>query len=600
MFVTVSNSVFVTSADLNRVVMWSSDAILPPNILSVTLSQPKGLFVASTGTIYVDNGLIYGKVETWTSNATNSTNTFNVSGSCFALFLVNSNTLYCSLGILHKVVNISLSNLATTPVLVAGTGVNGSSPDTVSNPNGIFVNPALDLYVADSGNNRIQMFPYGNPNAITVAGNGATGTISLNQPRAIILDALDVLFIADTMNHRIVASGSGGFRCILGCGGTAGSSGNELITPVSLSFDRDGNLFVVDQGNARLQKFDMQNIACRKLVFSLRIISVELDISLFLNCSFAIEVSYNRPRFSRCAMWSQDAITVADDGTIGNQVLGIFVNTNSTLYVAARNIMRVQAWLEGSSSPTRNIPADIGNSRSILATINGDIYADNGYGNKSVNKWTTNDSIPTIAMTVSTSCYGLFVDTLNNLYCSEDDAHQVVKKSLNKVNGDTVVVAGNGTAGTAMNMLDRPWGMVVDFNKTLYVADCNNHRVQQFSFGQRNGTTVVGTDAPGTITLNSPGGLVQDADGYLFIADYGDNRIVGSGPNGFRCIAGCTGMSGPASTQLFNPYSLSFDNHGNLFVADKSNNRIQKFLLSSNSCGESFRVRCSPVRDHSH
>ena len=266
MFVTVNNSVFVTSADLNRVVMLSSDPMLPPNILLGTLNHPKGLFVASTGTIYVDNGLIHGRVETWTSNATNSTNTFNVSSSCFALFLVDSDTLYCSLGSFHQVVNISLNSPATTSVVVAGTGVSGSSPNMLNNPCGIFVNPALDLYVADSGNNRIQMFPYGNPNAITVAGNGAPGTISLNQPWAVILDALDALFIADTMNHRIVASGSGGFRCILECGGTAGSSGNELNSPVSLSFDRGGNLFVVDQGNARIQKFDMQVVTCRKLI----------------------------------------------------------------------------------------------------------------------------------------------------------------------------------------------------------------------------------------------------------------------------------------------------------------------------------------------
>ena len=62
-FVTVNNSVFVTSTDLNRIVVWSSASILPTRILSGTLNQPKGLFVASTGTIYVDNGLINGRVE---------------------------------------------------------------------------------------------------------------------------------------------------------------------------------------------------------------------------------------------------------------------------------------------------------------------------------------------------------------------------------------------------------------------------------------------------------------------------------------------------------------------------------------------------------
>ena len=264
MFVTVNNSVFVTSADLNQIVMWSSSQRSLPNILSGTLTHPKGLFVASTGTIYVDNGFLYGRVEKWTANRTNPTSSWNVTGSCLALFLVDSNTLYCSLGSLHRVVNISLSNLLTTPVLVAGTGLNGSSPDMVSNPCGIFVNPTLDLYVADSGNNRIQMFTYSNPNATTVAGNGAPGTISLNQPWAVILDALDVLFIADTMNHRIVASGPVGFRCIVGCGGTAGSLANELNSPVSLSFDRDANLLVVDQGNARVQTFTVATHSCRK------------------------------------------------------------------------------------------------------------------------------------------------------------------------------------------------------------------------------------------------------------------------------------------------------------------------------------------------
>ena len=270
--------------------------------------------------------------------------------------------------------------------------------------------------------------------------------------------------------------------------------------------------------------------------------------------------------------------------------MGAFVNTDNTLYVAARNIQRVQAWLEGSASPTRNIAASIVNSRSIFATINGDIYADNGYGNKSVNKWTMNDSIPTIAMTVSESCLSLFVDILNNLYCSQETPHRVVKTSLNKVKNGNVVVAGNGTEGNAANLLSSPRGMVVHFNMTLYVADQNNHRVQRFPYGEAYGTTVVGTDAPGTITLNKPTGLVEDADGYFFIADFDDSRIIGSGPNGFRCIAGCTGLPGPASNRLNTPHSLSFDSHGNLFVADRLNSRIQKFLLSSNSCGESFYV----------
>jgi hypothetical protein len=67
-------------------------------------------------------------------------------------------------------------------------------------------------------------------------------------------------------------------------------------------------------------------------------------------------------------------------------------------------------------------------------------------------------------------------------------------------------------------------------------------------------------------------------------------RIVGSGPNGFHCLVGCSISPGSASNQLNNPWSLSFDSYGNMFITDGGNNRIQKFVLSTNSCGRSKRI----------
>jgi sugar lactone lactonase YvrE len=125
------------------------------------------------------------------------------------------------------------------------------------------------------------------------------------------------------------------------------------------------------------------------------------------------------------------------------------------------------------------------------------------------------------------------------------------------------------------------------------VADYWNNRIQLFRTGQLNGSTIAGSGSSGTIALNNPTDVVLDFDGYLFITDSGNNRIVGSGPSGYYCIVGCTGSSGTASNQLNHPQSLSFDNNGNLFVVDCVNNRIQKFFLATNSCGkiESYLVR---------
>ena len=135
-------------------------------------------------------------------------------------------------------------------------------------------------------------------------------------------------------------------------------------------------------------------------------------------------------------------------------------------------------------------------------------------------------------------------------------------------------------------MLNNPYGIFVTINFDLYVADCGNDRVQLFRFGERNATTVVINGSNGTMTLSCPSGIVLDADGYLFIVDYNHHRLLASGPDGFRCVAGCSGSAGPASNQLYYPFAMSFDREGNLFVTDQNNDRIQKFVLSINSCGQ--------------
>ncbi len=106
-----------------------------------------------------------------------------------------------------------------------------------------------------------------------------------------------------------------------------------------------------------------------------------------------------------------------------------------------------------------------------------------------------------------------------------------------------------------------------------------------FPLGQMNAITVAGNGAPGTITLYCPNAIAFDANGYLFIGDSYNHRIIGSGPYGFRCLFGCSGV-GSGSHQLYYPRQMSFDSYGNLFVADQYNYRIQKFILASNSCSE--------------
>ncbi|CAF4886043.1 unnamed protein product, partial [Rotaria sp. Silwood1] len=295
-------------------------------------------------------------------------------------------------------------------------------------------------------------------------------------------------------------------------------------------------------------------------------------------------LSYNQPKFSSNASWNPNAIKFADINTVGSFPWNVFVNINNTVYVTATNLHEVKVWSEGRIIPTTIISNGLSSPLSLFVTINGDIYVGNSKNGR-VDMWTQNttDSIP--AMYVRSPCFSLFVDIKNTLYCSLQTLHQVIKRSLNSISNVTTIAAGNGSAGSASNMLSSPRGIFVDTKFNLYVADCVNNRIQCFQVRELNGKTVAGNGAPSTITLSCPSGIVLDGDGNLFIVDKDNHRIIESGENGFRCVVGCHGK-GSAPNQLSNPTSLSFDSYGNIFVTDRGNSRIQKFFLSIYSCGK--------------
>lgn len=301
---------------------------------------------------------------------------------------------------------------------------------------------------------------------------------------------------------------------------------------------------------------------------------------------FIVETPYNQPKLCPSATWNANATTFANVDIIGRNPYDMFIDINNTIYILATNFQSVQIWSETSTNPIKNISTTLGYSCSIFITSNGDIYVDDGAWYGQVRKWIPDTMNSMTAMSVNESCSGLFVDWNENLYCSLGNLHQVVKISLYDTTNQLNTVAGNGIAGSQSHMLRIPRGILVDSNLNLYIADGNNNRIQLFKPGYLNGTTVAGTGAPGTIALHGPIGIIFDADGYLFISDYYNHRIVGSDVHGFRCIVGCTNTNGSALDQLTYPWSLRFDSFGNLFVVDRGNSRIQKFLLQTNPCGK--------------
>jgi hypothetical protein len=159
-----------------------------------TASRPVFLFIfrslppVSDGDIHVDNGIYNRRINQWMLNATSVSIAMPVLDLCFCLVVDLADRIYCLLVHFHEVVRQSSISYSSIITIVAGIGTNVNTSDSLSSSRDILVITQYYLYVADSQNNRIQLFPSGELQAVTVAGTGAPGTITLSCPAAVVLD----------------------------------------------------------------------------------------------------------------------------------------------------------------------------------------------------------------------------------------------------------------------------------------------------------------------------------------------------------------------------------------------------------------------------
>ena len=118
------------------------------------------------------------------------------------------------------------------------------------------------MYVADSGNNRIQKYDK-NGTFITTWGSKGDGDGQFDYPKGITIDPSNYVYVADTSNDRIQKFDSNGtFITKWEFEGSKiqGSEVEQLhfpLIPQNIASDRSGNLYVADTGNDRIQKFDI-------------------------------------------------------------------------------------------------------------------------------------------------------------------------------------------------------------------------------------------------------------------------------------------------------------------------------------------------------
>ncbi|MBX3280333.1 MAG: hypothetical protein KF868_20235 [Acidobacteria bacterium] len=160
---------------------------------------------------------------------------------------------------------------------VAGTGTDGFGGDgapaliaTLNGPRALVFDETGNLYFSDTNNHAVRRI---SPDGIitTIAGTGISGSgggdgpaaqAQLNAPLGLAFDSKGDLYIVDTGNHcvRKITMSTGMIARVAGIGalGFAGDGGPalqaSLSAPAGIAIDKDDNLYIVDQANARVRK----------------------------------------------------------------------------------------------------------------------------------------------------------------------------------------------------------------------------------------------------------------------------------------------------------------------------------------------------------
>ncbi len=413
--------------------------------------------------------------------------------------------------------------------------VAGSGPGEFSFPEGIAADGAGKIYVSDSGNDRVQV--------LDIFGNflyefGSSGILDgeFRGPFGIDVDENGRILVSDRSNDRIQVFDNAGLH--LFSFGVSGSADGEFDFPIGVAWDAlFDRILVVDASNDRIQGFDANGVW------------------LWSFGSFGTAPGEFTFPFGLHADGSDLYVT----DTFNHRIQFLLNTAGSPTFVSEQGVLGLElgeyqavGGLDRNPATGDLIVADINNSR--IQVLAAPIRA---FGGPQPGQLLEPENVT--------------VDGTGGVYVAN-----TFRGRVEVYDATGSYLFGMGGLGTAAGELQGPVGLTIDGTGRLFVAERSNHRVSVFD---ASGVFQFSFDSSGSAAgpLIAPQGIAFDpVTSEIHVVDAGNHRVQVFDTSGVFVYEYGGFGSGPG--QLRDPRYIASDGSGAFWIADSGNDRLQSFL----------------------
>ncbi len=275
--------------------------------------------------------------------------------------------------------NNRVQKFSSTGEYLTQWGTPGSGDGQFDNPCGIAVDASGNVYVGDTYNNRVQKFSSTGEYLTKFQAIGQGGLPGLTYPWGVAIDASGNVYVADSMNFRVVKFSSSGLQ--QGGMGTEGYGDGQLIYPRGIAVDASGNVYVCDSENHRVEKFSSTGVYQTQLGGTLGSgdgqFSTPYGVAVDGSGNVYVLDSYNHrvQKFSSTLVYQTQWGTWGEGDGQFNYPWGIAVDSLGNVYVADSSNYRIQKFSAPSStpSPSATVHATTDSGGTVDLVINGSI-----------------------------------------------------------------------------------------------------------------------------------------------------------------------------------------------------------------------------------